>query len=170
MRRLPALAGVLAVVITLALLAVAELTWLPEAMPRESGARDNTLVVVPAAAASAVRAEAWHERVAKEATGDELMGDIIRTLNLRDERTGQPLTAAGLREHVVVDAQCVRAAGTGPERAPAARLSVIVRGLPQAEVEAVVRAWLASVLSRIDAVAVEAPGRYITSYSPCLES
>lgn len=167
-RRFPVVAGVLAVLAVLALLGIAEAVWLPRGMPREYVAR-GSFVVIPSGDALAARPEVWRAAMLGEAVSDELLAEIAATLNLRQAGRGQPITEGELRGHLAVTAQCVQAAGAAAGGAPAARVSVTVRGLPQSQVEVVVQAWSAGVRRRIAALAVEAPAQYVTPYSPCLE-
>ena len=163
------LLALLAVVLFLGMLAVAETVWIPDSMPREHVA-SSSLALVPRRGVPAADPQEWMDRVARLANDHVVLASVITKLELKNGTLGELLSPDQLREQLRVSAECILVIDeqSGPERG--ALLSIGVRGGDKAELTAIAGAWVdafverSSISSTYPDVALGAP------YLPCVEN
>jgi hypothetical protein len=126
----------------LVLLGVAEATWLHD-LPQDRASRISLLAVPaagPADGAGTLPAD-WSAGLLADAASPALLTAVIAQLDLRDAKTGQPLTAPALAANLHLGEQCidVRAGSAPPRRG--LMINAVVRTTGALDPDAVARAW-----------------------------
>ncbi|MBI4307549.1 MAG: hypothetical protein HY684_01950 [Chloroflexi bacterium] len=157
------------VLVFLVALAVLEVYWIPESMPREYVGR-ATLIIFPT---SASESNEWTEDLEGQTKDPRLVQAVIARLDLGGSESGASLSPDQLAKRVHVRTQCVQV----PEASGAVRegrfLVVTARGKDQEELDRIVKAWSrafsAAAQSSEAPLEVSTPERIGLPYQVCME-
>jgi hypothetical protein len=126
------------IVLGLAGLFYAEITWLHTALPQDRVSR-VVLAVVPQVEmknSDPARGQDWTDRLLEYATNIDLLGELGRNLDLRHPSTGAILSASEIAAMMRVSGQCIE---QGEVRG--VLLSNVIRGPDGDQVNLIARAW-----------------------------